>query len=60
MILKVTSEVGKSFIDLTTNDPQTQPDDAPNILIYKLINLLFRFESQINTVKIEYVLNVIS
>ena len=36
-----------------------QTDDAPNILIYKIINFIFGFESQINAVKIEYVLNVI-
>ena len=59
MFLKVTFEVGRSFIDKKTNDPQTQPDDAPNIFIYKIINFIFRFESQINAVKIEYVLNVI-
>ena len=59
MFLMVTSVVGKSFIDENPNDPQTQPHDTPNILIYKIINFIFRFESQINSVKIEYVLSVI-
>ena len=59
MFLKVTSEVGKSLLIKKTNDPHTQPDGAPNIYIYKIINFIFRFESQINAVNVEYVLKVI-
>ena len=59
MFLKVTFELGKSFIDKKPNDPHTQPNDASTILICKIINVIFQFESQINAVKIKNVLNVI-